>query len=255
MPTALIVEDEPEANRLLAMLVRLRGYQTDSAFTGGEALEKVEHRPPDIVFLDLMLPDINGYEVCKRLKAGRETTLIPVVMVTARVASENRYQSYSAGADDYIPKPYTPDQIFQAISDADAWRRDLARRDDEGEIAFRSDSDEVLRELARLRSLLVARTPLSLESVFRIGHALEEIRLSASHWGKAHEVSIVATLDYQLQVDRVALTIRDQSGWLTDDPLPPERRWLDLLAPARFDEPIVEDLGRTLSLVRPYDAP
>ena len=69
MPTALIVEDEPEANKLLSMLVQLRGYRTDSAFTGGEALEKVDREPPDIVFLDLMLPDINGYEVCQALKA------------------------------------------------------------------------------------------------------------------------------------------------------------------------------------------
>ena len=90
MPTALIVEDEPEANQLLSMLVQLRGYRTESAFTGGEALEKVEHGPPDIVFLDLMLPDINGYEVCRRLKTRKATSLIPVVMVTARVAAENR---------------------------------------------------------------------------------------------------------------------------------------------------------------------
>ena len=77
MPTALIVEDEPEANHLLAMLVQLRGYRTDSAYTGGEALEKVRSQPPDIVFLDLMLPDINGYEVCKSIKARRTTSLHP----------------------------------------------------------------------------------------------------------------------------------------------------------------------------------
>ncbi len=67
MPKALIVEDEPEANELLAMLVQLRGYQTDSAFTGGEALIKAEQARPDIVFLDLMLPDLNGYDVCRAL--------------------------------------------------------------------------------------------------------------------------------------------------------------------------------------------
>src|SRR6478672_3266223 len=119
MPTALIVEDEPEANHLLSMLVQLRGYRTESAFTGGEALEKVDRQPPDIVFLDLMLPDINGYEVCKTLKTQKATSLIPIVMVTARIAAENRLQSFRVGADDYIPKPYTPDQIFRAMADAD----------------------------------------------------------------------------------------------------------------------------------------
>src|SRR3954453_5250550 len=107
MPTALIVEDEPEANLLLAMLVQLRGYQTESAFTGGEALEKARRRCPDVVFLDLMLPDINGYDVCRPLRAERTTGAIPVVMVTARLAAENRVQGFRVGATEYIPKPYT----------------------------------------------------------------------------------------------------------------------------------------------------
>src|SRR4051794_25218860 len=142
MPTALIVEDEPEANKLLAMLVQLRGYRTVSAFTGTEALEKAAHSPLDIVFLDLMLPDINGYEVCKSLKGRKSTSAIPVVMVTARVAAENRLECFGIGADDYIPKPYTPDQIFRAMADADAWRRQLQRHDLEGEIRIES-RDEV----------------------------------------------------------------------------------------------------------------
>src|SRR5262245_13126556 len=111
MPTALIVEDEPEANKLLAMLVKLRGFQTVSAFTGNEAIEKAGECDPDVVFLDLMLPDINGYEVCRVLKSRQPTSAIPVVIVTARVAADNRLESFSNGADDYIPKPYTPDQI------------------------------------------------------------------------------------------------------------------------------------------------
>ncbi|HEY2158416.1 MAG TPA: response regulator [Isosphaeraceae bacterium] len=96
MPTALIVEDEPAANQLLSMLVQLRGYATDSAFSGGEAIEKADGGHPDLVFLDLMLPDINGYEVCEAIKGRRSTTDIPVVMVTARVAGENRIQGFRA---------------------------------------------------------------------------------------------------------------------------------------------------------------
>ena len=76
MPTALIVEDEPEANKLLGMLVRLRGFQIRSAFTGKEALRQVEAALPDVVFLDLMLPDLNGYEICRVLKSAKETSLL-----------------------------------------------------------------------------------------------------------------------------------------------------------------------------------
>ena len=66
MPTsALIVEDEPEANKLLAMLVQLRGYQTESALDGAQALDHLRSRTPDVIFLDLMLPDVDGYDICR----------------------------------------------------------------------------------------------------------------------------------------------------------------------------------------------
>ncbi len=123
MPLALIVEDEPEANRLLSMIVQLRGYQTRSAFTGSEALSAMEGQErPDVVFLDLMLPDTNGYEVCRLIKARPDTQAIPVVMVTARLAEENMARSEAVGADGFIPKPYTPNQIFEALITADEIR-------------------------------------------------------------------------------------------------------------------------------------
>ena len=125
MPTALIVEDEPEANKLLAMLLQLRGYQTESAFRGEEALEKIRQHAPDVVFLDLMLPDMNGYDVCRSLKSSEPASPIPVVIVTARLTAENRIESFEAGADDYIPKPYTPDQIFDSLEQSCAWRDQL----------------------------------------------------------------------------------------------------------------------------------
>ena len=128
MPTALIVEDEPDANALLSMLVRLRGYRTESALGGSEALRLLDRCRPDVVLLDLMLPDIDGFEVCRTIKADRETALIPVVIVSATRASENESRSYGAGANDFVPKPYTPDQIFRALEAAEAWRRDLASR-------------------------------------------------------------------------------------------------------------------------------
>jgi DNA-binding response OmpR family regulator len=244
MPTALIVEDEPEANKLLAMLVQLRGYRTDSAFTGTEALEKVGHAPPDLVFLDLMLPDINGYQVCKSLKSRKTTSAIPVVMVTARLADENRLESFCAGADDYIPKPYTPDQIFQAMADADAWRRHLERHDFEGEIRIETpDEGESLRLLAQFRSLLLSQTPLDLDTVGQLSSALQEIWRDAVAWGRAHRSDIVATLSYRVQADRLALTLRDASGWLGDDHLAPEDRWPKAFPPVVFDEitPVVSE--------------
>jgi CheY-like chemotaxis protein len=237
MPTALIVEDEPEANKLLALLVQLRGYAAVSAFTGGEALEAINRGlPPDIVFLDLMLPDINGYEVCRRLRSRKATSLVPVVMVTARIAAENRQQSFGVGADDYIAKPYTPDQIFQALQDADAWREKLGRNgfDDEGSIVFGPRSDDALRRVARLRNLLVARTSLDVEGVDRIGAALQALRASAERWGRQLGVDPVAVLEYRILPDRLVFTIDDRSEWVTRTRDNPAESWPAAVSEAPF---------------------
>jgi CheY-like chemotaxis protein len=255
MPTALIVEDEPEANKLLSMLVQLRGYRTDSAFTGSEALEKVGHAPPDIVFLDLMLPDINGYEVCKSLKNRKSTSAIPVVMVTARVAAENRLECFVVGADDYIPKPYTPDQIFQAMNVADAWKRHLERQDLGGEIRIETrDEGESLRQLALLRNLLLARTALDLDAVCRLVSALQEIWRDAVDWGHAERVNHVATLVYRLQPEHLSLELTTCSGWLDHEPRRPEQRWPKSLATADFDEirPVGPEPSRRISFLKRF---
>ncbi len=112
MPTALIVDDEPEANKLLSMLVQLRGYRTRSAFTGEEALALARDDRPDVVFLDLMLPDLTGFEVCRELRSDRETSLVPVVVVTARLADRNRVESYQAGTATSCPSPTLPTRSF-----------------------------------------------------------------------------------------------------------------------------------------------
>ncbi len=235
MPTALIVEDEPAANDLLSALVQLRGYRTDSAFTGTEALEKVGLRPPDVVFLDLMLPDINGYEVCQSLKAGESTRKVIVVVVTARVAVENRIQSFRAGADDYIPKPYTPDQIFRALDDAEASRRTVGRPEAEGIIPLdRDDADEALRQLARLRGMVLALTPPDGDTGARLGAFLIELWKHADAWGRGHDTPRVAELAYRIDARGLTLELLDGPGWPAGDPMSREPGLRAAVDAARF---------------------
>jgi CheY-like chemotaxis protein len=218
MPTALIVEDEPAANQLLSMLVRLRGYETDSAFSGREAIEKATGGHPDLVFLDLMLPDINGYEVCEVIKGRRSTTDIPVVMVTARVAGENRVQGFRAGASEYIAKPYTPDQIFGALAQADSWRRRVDDLDDGAWLVLDSREDVAhFRHANDLRSLLLDRTRLEEVSINRLATALAEILQRGVDWGRAHGRARVAELSFRVESGRFSVTLHDESGWLGDD--------------------------------------
>ena len=252
MPTALIVEDEPEANRLLAMLVQLRGYRTESAFTGSEAIEKAERHRPDVVLLDLMLPDITGFDVCRALKARRETNPIPVVMVTARVAADNRLKSFRVGASDYVPKPYTPDQIFRALIAADSWKRDLREQAGRGEIPLGPLAEaDTLSQSSRLLSLLLARTAWDESEVRRLGIALLELARDASEWGTRHGVDLVATASYQQHSDRVALIVRDEAGWFSPDA--PARDRLDLLIP-HFDTIEVEAAGAEAVMTKRFAA-
>lgn len=249
MPTALIVEDEPVANQLLSRLVQLRGFEADSAFTGGEAIAKADDRHPDLVFLDLMLPDRTGYEVCRELKGRRATTDIPVVMVTARLAEENRVQGFREGASDYIPKPYTPDQIFAALAKADAWRGRIDDLDPAGSFPLDARDDVAhLRHASDLRSLLLARTGLDEDSARRLGDGLAEVLERGVDWGRSHARDRVATLDFRLDAGRFALTLRDESGWLADDD-PRLDGLADLIARAGFDGVEYAE-GRDLRLVR-----
>src|SRR5262245_5374751 len=251
MPTALIVEDEPEANKLLAMLLQLRGYQTVSAYRGAEALEKIREHAPDVVFLDLMLPDMDGYDVCRSLQSARPVSVIPVVIVTARLTAENRIESFEVGADDYIPKPYTPDQIFEALEQSVAWKEQIGRSHIQGEVPLDTrDDGETLRSLAQLRRLLQVRSGLGREEIDRISVAIKQLWSSVESWSRRQHLNRVATLAFAVTPESLTLTVHDEAGWLP--------AWRDCaadepskaLAEAPFDEVSLDDSDHSLRLVK-----
>src|SRR5688500_9826026 len=100
----LVVEDEPIAASVLAKGLREHAYAVDVAADGGSALEHVGINDYDVVILDVLLPGINGLELCTRLRA--EGATVPILMLTARSGPDERVEGLDAGADDYLPKPY-----------------------------------------------------------------------------------------------------------------------------------------------------
>jgi len=112
----LLVEDEADLRASVAFAVRRAGYQVTEAGTGAEALAAVATAPvPDVVVLDVMLPDLSGVEVCRRLRADRRTADCGVVMLTARSEEFDRVLGFEAGADDYVTKPFSMRELLLRI--------------------------------------------------------------------------------------------------------------------------------------------
>jgi adenylate cyclase len=110
----LVVDDVPENVRLLEAVLTPRGYEVVSAHNGAEALGLVESEKPDLVLLDIVMPEMDGYAVCKRLRENQETAVLPVIMVTSSIGPE-KTKAIEAGADDFIPKPFNHDELLTRV--------------------------------------------------------------------------------------------------------------------------------------------
>ena len=111
----LVVEDEPDIRDLLAFHLERDGYQVTRATTGPEALRQLRAAPPDLVILDLMLPEMDGLEVCRRLRADPATAGLPVIMLTAKGDEVDRVVGLEMGADDYVVKPFSPKEMLARV--------------------------------------------------------------------------------------------------------------------------------------------
>jgi two-component system alkaline phosphatase synthesis response regulator PhoP len=113
--TIAIVEDEPNIVELVKYNLDREGYHTVSAKTGKEGLELVRQELPDLVLLDLMLPEIDGISVCKLLRADPQTKFIPIIILTAKSEEADRVLGLEIGADDYVTKPFSPRELVARI--------------------------------------------------------------------------------------------------------------------------------------------
>jgi two-component system response regulator MprA len=111
--TILVVDDDRAIRESLDRALALEGYRVVAATDGAQALELVAEQQPDVIVLDLMMPNVDGLTVCRRLRARRDRT--PILMLTARTETSDRVSGLDAGADDYLPKPFDLDELLARI--------------------------------------------------------------------------------------------------------------------------------------------
>jgi DNA-binding response OmpR family regulator len=112
MMRVLVVDDDPPSVKMICFLLREEGYEVTSADNGSSALEWIEREPPDLVILDVMMPDLDGFEVCRRI---RQTQDVPIIFLSAKGETVDKVAGLELGADDYLAKPFEPAELLARV--------------------------------------------------------------------------------------------------------------------------------------------
>lgn len=111
----LVVDDEKEIVNILCTSLEMQGYETLSAFDGQEGLDMARNEKPDLILLDIVMPRLNGYQVCRELKKDEATKSIPILMLTAKTQESDQFWGKETGADEYITKPFDTLNLLELI--------------------------------------------------------------------------------------------------------------------------------------------
>ena len=184
MSRVLIVEDDPDIASLVDRYLQKAGFSTEVLTSGRDALKGIADRPPDLIVLDVMLPGVDGLEICRAVRAGPKTANVPIIMLTARAEESERIVGLELGADDYIAKPFSPNELVARVR---ALLRRVNRQPVSGEIAYgsiRVDTDRHTVSASGADVILTAKEVLLLEYLLRHrGRVLSRDVLLTDVWG------------------------------------------------------------------------
>jgi two-component system phosphate regulon response regulator PhoB len=155
-PKILVVDDEADAVELVAFNLKAAGYEVVTATDGEEALKKTRSVLPDLIVLDLMLPEVDGLEVCKVLRRDPRTQAIPILMLTAKAGEIDRVLGLELGADDYVTKPFSPRELVLRIKRL--LRSAAAKEEAVGRFEWKELCVDIPRHEARIKGKLIDLT-------------------------------------------------------------------------------------------------
>ncbi|MEP6962192.1 MAG: response regulator, partial [Acidobacteriota bacterium] len=159
----MVVDDNPANLRLLEDILRLEGHEVRSFPRGRLALAAVAAKPPDLMLLDINMPEMNGYEVCKQLKATEQGSRIPVIFLSALTDAEDKVKAFQAGGVDYISKPFQLEEIHARVEThlkLNLLMQTLALQNEHLEETVASRTRELAAANANLRQMLLEKTVL-----------------------------------------------------------------------------------------------
>ena len=114
-PRLLIIEDDEDIANLLGHALRKAGFEVGVMLSGAGVVARVREHPPDLLLLDVMLPGLDGRDICRTLRADAQTRTVPIIMITARAEEQERIAGLELGADDYITKPFSPREVVARV--------------------------------------------------------------------------------------------------------------------------------------------
>jgi two-component system, OmpR family, alkaline phosphatase synthesis response regulator PhoP len=211
MARILIAEDDPDISNLLAHYLLRAGFEADLVAAGGDVIPRVKKAPPDLILLDLMLPGLDGLEVCRAVRGDQHTAAIPIIMLTAKGEESDRIVGLELGADDYITKPFSPNEVIARI-------RALLRRSQrtgpaDGRLTYGPLTVDVDRHLVRINGdevRLTAKEFLLLHYLMQHrGRVLSRDLLLSDVWGYSYTGG-TRTVDVHVR------RLREKVPFLTD---------------------------------------
>ena len=197
----LVVEDEPDTAELIELHLKNDGYRVTVAGDGDQALKKVHKHMPDLVILDLMIPEINGVEVCKFIRKDTATQSIPIIMCTAKTGEIDKILGLELGADDYVTKPFSPRELLLRV-------KNLIKRSDSsnvkaderlviGEIVIDKNTHEVKVD-GQTIDLTATEYKLLILFTEKIGRVLSREVILSDIWGYKNDIE-TRTIDMHIQ--------------------------------------------------------
>ena len=227
MARILVAEDDPDIANLLAHYLQRASFEADVVGSGRDVLPRVKKAPPDVLLLDVMLPGLDGLEVCRALRSDPQTAAIPIIMVTAKGEESDRIVGLELGADDYITKPFSPNEVIARIRAV--LRRAHRSEPVDGRLTYGPLSVDVDRHIVRSHEQevrLTAKEFLLLQYLMQHrGRVLSRDLLLSDVWGYSYTGG-TRTVDVHVR------RLREKVPFLTDAIVTIKQFGYKLLEPA-----------------------